>query len=81
MACGTPIVTSDANGLKEIAGEAAFFVNPDKPQEIADAVIKVLSSSEVKNTLSQKGLERSMLFDWNKCVKRTLELFDEVTKN
>jgi glycosyltransferase involved in cell wall biosynthesis len=27
MACGTPIITSNANGLKEIAGEAALFVN------------------------------------------------------
>ena len=38
MACGTPIITSDANGLREIAGDAALFVNPDNPQEIADAI-------------------------------------------
>lgn len=81
MSCGTPIVTSDANGLREIAGEAAFFVNPDNPQEIADAMIKVLSSSEIKNNLSQKGLERSKLFDWNKCVRKTLDLFEEVFNN
>ncbi|HVO76325.1 MAG TPA: glycosyltransferase family 1 protein [Ignavibacteriaceae bacterium] len=81
MSCGTPIVTSNSNGLKEIAGEAAFFVNPNNPQEIADAIIKVLSSNDIKNNLSKKGLERSRLFDWNKCVKRTLELFDEVIKN
>ena len=81
MACGTPIITSDANGLREIAGEAAFFINPNNPREIVDAIIKVISSSEVKNNLSQKGLERSKIFDWNKCVNRTLELFDEVIKN
>jgi len=81
MSCGTPIVTSNSNGLKEIAGEAAFFVNPNNPQEIADAIIKVLSSNDIKNNLSKKGLERSRLFDWNKCVKRTLELFDEAIKN
>ena len=81
MTCGTPIVTSDANGLKEIAGDAALFVNPDNPKEIADAMMKVLNSNELKNHLSQKGLERSKIFDWDKCVKETLELFEKVVKN
>ncbi|MGE5804680.1 MAG: glycosyltransferase family 4 protein [Ignavibacteria bacterium] len=81
MACGTPIVTSDANGLREIAGEAAFFVDPSNPREIAEAVLKVLNSDDVKNNLSKKGLERSKLFDWDKCVRNTLELFEGVYKN
>lgn len=81
MACGTPIITSDANGLKEIAGEAALFVNPENPQEIAEAMTKVLSSSEIKNYLSQKGLERSKIFDWDNCVRETLSLFEKVLNN
>jgi glycosyltransferase involved in cell wall biosynthesis len=41
MACGTPIITSNINGLKEIAGEAALFVDPQNPLEI-NSVIEML---------------------------------------
>ncbi|MEE8146349.1 MAG: glycosyltransferase family 1 protein, partial [Longimicrobiales bacterium] len=43
MACGTPIVTSDANGLREIAGDAAVRVDPDDPQAICEAVCEVIT--------------------------------------
>ena len=74
MACGTPIITSRANGLEEIAGSAAILINPDNPDEIADAVQRVLTSPELQTRLSAAGLERSQRFSWNRCAKETLEI-------
>lgn len=81
MACGTPIVTSNVNGLKEIAGDAALFVNPENPVEIADAMNKVLTDRELQNLLSSKGLERSKFFSWEKCARETLKIVEKVHEN
>jgi glycosyltransferase involved in cell wall biosynthesis len=40
-----------------------------------------MSSEDVRKTLSQKGLERSKLFDWDKCVDQTLNVFEKVVNN
>ena len=78
MACGTPILTSDVNGLKEIAGDAALLVNPSDTEQIANSISRILSDSEVREFLSRKGLERSSLFNWDHCAKRTLALLESV---
>lgn len=78
MACGTPIVTSNANGLKEIAGEAAVFVDPQDPQEIANAIQRVLSDAELRRSLRVKGLTRSTRYSWERCAQETLALLQNV---
>jgi glycosyltransferase involved in cell wall biosynthesis len=74
MACGTPIITSRANGLEEIAGSAAVLIDPDNPEEIAEAVRRVLTTPELQAHLSAAGLERSRRFSWNRCAQETLEI-------
>lgn len=78
MACGTPIVTSDVNGLREIAGDAALLVDPLDAESIADAMGRVLSDSELRATLSAKGLARSSLFTWEACATKTLAILESL---
>jgi glycosyltransferase involved in cell wall biosynthesis len=78
MACGTPIVTSNVNGLKEIAGDAALFVDPSDSEEIAGAIREVASDSNLQKELSAKGLARSKNFSWEKCARETLEILEGV---
>jgi glycosyltransferase involved in cell wall biosynthesis len=78
MACGTPIVTSDVNGLEEIAGDAALLVDPSRPSEIAAAVSRVLDDPGLSISLSNKGLERAKTFTWEKCGRETLRIIESV---
>jgi glycosyltransferase involved in cell wall biosynthesis len=78
MACGVPIVTSRANGLEEIAGDAALLVDPNNPDEIAAAALRVLQDPSVGNLLSAAGLERSKRYSWDRCARRTLEILENV---
>jgi glycosyltransferase involved in cell wall biosynthesis len=78
MACGTPIVTSNVNGLREIAGEAAVLVDPDATHEISAAIYRALTDVDLRITLSSKGLERARQFNWDKCAKETLEIIQEL---
>jgi glycosyltransferase involved in cell wall biosynthesis len=78
MACGTPILTSNANGLKEIAGDAAQLIDPSDTEGIANGMARILSDSELREFLSRKGLKRSSLFSWDLCAKSTLTLLERV---
>jgi glycosyltransferase involved in cell wall biosynthesis len=78
MACGTPILTSNVNGLKEIAGDAALLMDPDDTESIVCGIQKILADEDLQSTLSAKGLERSSLFSWDVCVHKTLELLEKV---
>lgn len=78
MACGTPIVTSNVNGLEEIAGDAALLVDPQNPNDIAAAMSRVMSTPELRQALSQAGLERAKRFTWEKCGRKTLEILESL---
>ena len=78
MACGTPIVTSNANGLVEIAGDAAIRVDPHDPDAICEAVSRVLGDPSLAAELAARGLERSKRFTWESCARRTLEILESV---
>lgn len=78
MTCGTPVVTSNQNGLDEIAGDAAILVNPDHPDEIADAMARVLSDPDLQSALSTKGLARAELFSWPRCALQTSSILEQV---
>lgn len=80
MACGTPIVTSDANGLREIAGDAALFVDPTNPEGIADAIGRVLADTSLQDRLSRRGLARATEYSWQTCAQKTLAILESVAK-
>lgn len=78
MACGTPVITSNCSSLPEVAGDAAILVNPEDEQEIAGAIMRLLTDESLRNSLVQKGLERVKNFSWEKTAEKTLELFKKV---
>jgi glycosyltransferase involved in cell wall biosynthesis len=77
MACGTPIVTSDANGLVEIADDAALLVDHTDPAAIAEAIVRILDDAALADRLSRSGLARSKMFSWDECARQTLETLRE----
>lgn len=78
LASGTPIVTSNAYGLKELAGDAALLVDPADPQAIADAVLRLLTDTALREELQRRAAQRSKLFDWDECARKTLGILERV---
>jgi glycosyltransferase involved in cell wall biosynthesis len=78
LACGAPIVTSDANGMRELADGAAILVDPANPDQIAAAVKRVLSEPGLAASLSARALERSKRFRWETCARETLAILQKL---
>ncbi|MBI1871711.1 MAG: glycosyltransferase family 4 protein [Chlamydiae bacterium] len=78
MACGCPVITTRTGCSPEVAGDAAFLINPKNPQEIALAIEKVLIDSTLRQNLIQAGLKRAADFRWEKTARLTLALFEKM---
>jgi len=72
MSCGVPVVCSRIEPLLEVAGDAVLFVDPFSPEEIATAIIKVVTDAPTRERMIGKGLARSNQFTWEATAKRTL---------
>jgi glycosyltransferase involved in cell wall biosynthesis len=81
MTCGTPVLTSSATCLPEIAGDAAVIVDPESVDGIADGIARLDSSEELRRTLIARGLERARMFTWAGSARSTLAVYQEMTSH
>ncbi len=81
MACGVPVVCSDAGALPEVAGDAALLVPSDHAARLADAIAAVLEDASLRDRLVQKGLQRCQQFTWAKTAEQTLKVYQELTES
>jgi len=78
MASGLPVIASDRGSLPETAGDAALRVRPDSPEEMAEAVRRILSDEQLRNDLRARGLRQAAQFTWEKTARQTLEVYKSV---
>ncbi len=78
MACGCPVVSSNASSMPEILGDAALYVNPLDVEGWAEALAEVLSSNRLRRKLSAKGIERAKRFTWRRTAEETLKVYLEL---
>ena len=71
---GVPVVCSDVSSLPEVAGKAAIFCDPKSPQSIAEAVYSLISNTELKNDIIEKGYENIKRFSWGDCGFKVSQL-------
>lgn len=77
-ACGCPLVTSRTGGSPEAAGNAAIYVDPLNVEDIANAIVRVLTDDDLRQTLIANGYENAARFSWEKTAQSTLEAFEWV---
>lgn len=76
--CGAPVVTSNVSSCPEIAQDAALKVDPGSPEDIADAIARMIDDSDLRNILRGRGLKRAEDFDFRKTAHETLGVYKEV---
>ena len=80
MACGTPVVTSAASAIPEVAGQGAILVDPTDPTAIADALLRLETDTEFRAGQVAYGLERVKQFSWEKTARHLLALYESLGK-
>lgn len=75
MACGTPVVAGNRSSLPEVVGDAGLLVNPSDPDDLAEAMVKVLRDDQVRLDLARRGRERAHRFSWEAAARATVETY------
>lgn len=81
MACGTPVISSNESCMPEILGDAAYYFDPYKTNDIEAAIEKILEDKKLREELIEKGLKQVAKYSWDKTAEGTLEVYKEVLKN
>lgn len=77
-ACGVPIVASKRSSLPEILQDAAYFVNPEDSQDIANAIRNSLTESLEQDHRIQRGFEVVKQYTWESMSVQILKVYQEV---
>lgn len=78
MANGLPVVAARTSSLPEVGGEAALYVDPSNPGDIAEKVLQAVEDSGLREKLIEKGLMRAPEFSWQRTAEATLKVYEEV---
>ena len=78
MACGTPVITSSSSSLPEVGGDAALRVDPHDAIDLSDAMYQVLTDTNLREDLRERGLKWVPTFSWRRSAEQMSRLLDEV---
>ena len=78
MACGAPVVCSNAGALPEVAGDAALLVTPTDADALGTMLLRLLRNPRLRALLSKKGQAQAAKFRWEACAQKHLKLYEAV---
>ncbi|HPF93578.1 MAG TPA: glycosyltransferase family 1 protein, partial [Tenuifilaceae bacterium] len=80
MYCHVPIIASNVTSMPEVAGDAAYYVNPFDINQIAEAMEQLVSSNELLISLTNKAIERKTLFSWDKTASEFYKCIENLIR-
>lgn len=78
MACGTPVLVSDAASLPEVTGDSAVIIKAESVSSIAEGLCRLHKDETLRKRLSAEGLERAALFSWERSAQTLYQVYQEI---
>lgn len=75
MACGTPVIVSDASSLPEIAEDAGMLIPPHDPSAWTAALAQAMQDDGWRRDARERGQEKAQRFTWNEHARVTVESY------
>lgn len=82
QACGVPPIGTRVGGIPDVIqdGRNGLLVEPRDPSAIAKAIIRVMKDDELRNKLSNFGLESSRAFSWDLILEKFRNIYLQILK-
>jgi glycosyltransferase involved in cell wall biosynthesis len=64
MACGAPVVTTNATALPEVVGDAGLLIQPGDVGGLVRELRRLIAQPDLREELSRRSLVRSQTFSW-----------------
>ncbi|MBW6479772.1 MAG: glycosyltransferase family 4 protein [Bacteroidales bacterium] len=78
---GSAVITSNVTSMPEVAGDAALLADPYSIDSISEAMISISTNEDLRNSLIEKGKERSRQFSWDKTADALWKIIEKAAKN
>lgn len=79
FACRVPVITSKGSALEEVAGDAAYLVDPYSVENIACALTDVLSmDADALQKMIKKGVDRCQQFSWESAAQQIYDIYQKL---
>lgn len=78
MSYGAPVITSHVSSIPEVVGEAGLLINPEREDEIVQAMVRVATDDTYRAQIKLSAIEQANLFSWHNTAKITLQNYREV---
>ncbi|MFO7538610.1 MAG: glycosyltransferase family 1 protein [Chloroflexota bacterium] len=78
MACGTPVLTSNCSAMPEVSGTAAYLVDPNSVDSIANGLSCLLNSPAQREWYREQGLVRVQQFSWERTARETAAVYEQI---
>jgi glycosyltransferase involved in cell wall biosynthesis len=78
MACGVPVVASNAASVIEVVGPAGYLLPPDDTRAFGAAILTCVVEPTVAENLRARGLEQAKKFSWEKTARETVAAYASV---
>ena len=75
MACGAPVICSDAGSLVEVVGNSALTFPAQEEAALVDRLHQIMTDTPLRQALRRLGLARAQQFSWQRTAEATLDLY------
>jgi len=80
LSLGSAVVTSNTTSLPEVAGDAAWYVDPLKEDEMVAAMSGLMNDDGYRMQLKDRAPSQARKFSWERCASEVLDIYGEVMK-
>ena len=75
MSLGVPVVAANRGSLPELVGDAGPLVDPECPDDIANAMALLLTDDAHAATCASRGLARARTYSWDRTAQRVYDMY------
>ncbi|MCB9420619.1 MAG: glycosyltransferase family 4 protein [Ardenticatenaceae bacterium] len=75
MACGVPVLSSNASSLPEVVGETAVTLPPHAQEAWSQTLLDLLANPNARQQMVAEGFRQSRQFTWEKSARQLLEIY------
>jgi glycosyltransferase involved in cell wall biosynthesis len=73
-----PVITSNISCLPEAGGDAAYYVNPQKAEEIATAMRTIVADKTIAADMVEKGWQHAQHFSPQQCAAAVMNVYQSL---
>ncbi len=78
MACGAPVIMSNASSLPEVGGDAAVMHEPHDVDALSRAMHRMIEDPQFRRERASASIERAAQFSWDRCARETVAVYRSV---